>query len=227
MDAADLTITGTFDIQYLLTILASPSNGGTLTQGAAASNGPYYGPGTLVSIFEQAATGFVFTGWTGACSGTGACFVTMNAPASVTANFARPTYLLTINVPAGIQYTVNGFPYTGPSSTALPPGGYGLSLVSPQATGVGSQAVFESWSDGGAQSHNLAITSSAVTVTGTFNTQYLLTTNASPAGEGSVSPASGYYDAFSPVAPVAGAGAGSEFEYWSGACTGSNPFCFL
>lgn len=225
--AAGITVTGTFDTQYLLTTLASPSNGGTVTQSSASSNGPYYSPGTLVSIFQQAAAGFLFTGWSGACSGAGACFITISGPASVTSNFARPTYLLTIDVPAGIQYTVNGFPYSGPSSTALPPGGYGLSLVSPQSTGTGAQAVFESWSDGGAQSHDLFITSSAVTVTGTFKTQYLLTTTATPAAEGSVSPASGYYDAGSPVAPVAGASAGFEFEYWSGACTGSNPFCFV
>lgn len=35
-------------------------------------------------------SGSVFTGWAGACIGTGACEVTMEQAKSVTANFARP-----------------------------------------------------------------------------------------------------------------------------------------
>jgi uncharacterized repeat protein (TIGR02543 family) len=226
--ASNVNITGAFTTQYLLTTSASPVNGGTVTQTGAVSNGPYYDAGSIVSVFETPAPGYAFSGWSGACNGTGACFVTMNSPAAVTGNFAHPTYPVTINVPPGIQFSLGGFPLTGSTTIQLPAGDYGLSTASPQATSIGTQAVFLSWSDGGAQAHTLTVSSAAVTVTGTFKTQYLLTTNASPAPEGAVSPASGYYDAGSPVSPVAGAGDGFEFEYWSGGgCTGSNPFCFL
>ena len=225
--ASGVNITGNFTIQYLLTTSANPSNGGTVTQVSATSSGPYYDAGTLVTVFQSPAAGFTFTNWTGACSGTSACFVTMNAPATVTANFNRPTFLVTINVPAGIQYSLGGFPFTGPGSILLPAGSYFLSLASPQATAAGTQSAFVSWSDGGAQSHNLIVTSSAVTVTGIFKTQYLFTANASPSPGGTVSPPTGYYDAGSALVPTATPNSGFDFEYWSGACTGSNPFCLV
>lgn len=225
--STNVPITGNFKIQYLLTTSANPSNGGTVTQTGPTSNGPYFDAGTLVSVFESPAAGFTFTGWSGACSGTGACFVTMNAPASVTGSFNRPTYTVNINVPAGIQCSLGGFPFTGSASIPLPAGSYALSLASPQATAAGTQAVFVSWSDGGAQSHNLIVSAAAVTVTGTFKTQYLLTVTASPSAGGSVGPVTGYYDAGSPITPLATANSGFDFEYWSGACGGSNPFCFF
>ena len=67
--ASPITITGTFTTQYLLTTAASPGNGGSVTQVGPFSNGPYYDAGTLVTVFEQPSLGFVFTNWSGACSG--------------------------------------------------------------------------------------------------------------------------------------------------------------
>ena len=43
---------------------------------------------TAVSLSAVADTGSVFAGWSGACSGTGACNVTMNSAKIVTASFA-------------------------------------------------------------------------------------------------------------------------------------------
>ena len=111
--AANVSITGTFKTQYLLTSSANPSDGGSISLLGNASPGPYFDAGTLVSIFETPAQGYTFTSWSGACGGTGACFVTMNAPATVTANFARPVYTVSVNVPAGVQYSIGGFPFTG------------------------------------------------------------------------------------------------------------------
>jgi uncharacterized repeat protein (TIGR02543 family) len=48
-----------------------------------------YVPGTVVKLKARAADGSVFTGWSGACAGTGAtCTVTMDAAKSVTATFS-------------------------------------------------------------------------------------------------------------------------------------------
>ncbi|MGZ6125469.1 MAG: InlB B-repeat-containing protein, partial [Myxococcales bacterium] len=44
--------------------------------------------GTIVTLAVKASPGFVFIGWEGACSGQGACSVTMGADAFVTARFA-------------------------------------------------------------------------------------------------------------------------------------------
>jgi hypothetical protein len=44
--------------------------------------------GTSVTLTAVPATGFGFTGWSGACNGASTCTVTMNAAASVTASFS-------------------------------------------------------------------------------------------------------------------------------------------
>jgi hypothetical protein len=46
-----------------------------------------YPAGTSVTLTAVADAGSTFTGWSGACSGTGACAVLMDAPKSVTATF--------------------------------------------------------------------------------------------------------------------------------------------
>ncbi len=47
-----------------------------------------YANGKVVTLTATPSSGSAFTGWGGACSGTGACQVTMNAATSVTTNFA-------------------------------------------------------------------------------------------------------------------------------------------
>src|SRR5436190_7671627 len=47
-----------------------------------------YPGGTVVTLQAKPAAGSVFVGWGGACSGTGACSVTMNAPTTVRATFS-------------------------------------------------------------------------------------------------------------------------------------------
>ena len=47
-----------------------------------------FNPGTTVSLAAAANFGFVFNGWSGACSGSGPCTINLSAPASVTANFS-------------------------------------------------------------------------------------------------------------------------------------------
>jgi hypothetical protein len=42
-----------------------------------------------VALTATPADGWAFTGWTGACTGTGACSVTMNGPESVSASFTE------------------------------------------------------------------------------------------------------------------------------------------
>jgi hypothetical protein len=48
--------------------------------------------GAAVSLSSSASEGTAFAGWSGACSGTGACNLTMNADQSVTATFKFPDF---------------------------------------------------------------------------------------------------------------------------------------
>ena len=83
---ADKSVTAHFvpGIAYNLTVAADPAGGGTTEPAVGVHS---YAPGTVVSVTATPAAGYVFTGWGGACSGTGCCTVTMDANKTVTANF--------------------------------------------------------------------------------------------------------------------------------------------
>lgn len=74
--------------EFTLTI-TPPSNGSILcNSGAGAGNcATKYTKGTVVTLTETPASGFEFVGWTGDCSGTGVCSVTMSAAHTVGATF--------------------------------------------------------------------------------------------------------------------------------------------
>ena len=50
----------------------------------------FYVDGQSVDLTATPGAGFVFTGWSGDCTGTGACSVSMSQDRSVTATFAGP-----------------------------------------------------------------------------------------------------------------------------------------
>ena len=138
---------------------------------------------------------------------------------SITGTFTL-LYPITVIVPAGVQYTLAGSPLSGTTTTYVAPGSYALGSTSPQTIAAGTNAIFTSWSDGGALSHSLTVVASPITVIGTFQLQYLVTTLSSPLAGGTVIGA-GYYDRGSGVTLTSTANPGYEFDYWSGACSGA------
>jgi hypothetical protein len=61
-----------------------------------------YAAGTVVALSATPQSGWTFSGWSGACSGSGTCSTTMDSARSVTAAFeALPTYDLTVSISAG------------------------------------------------------------------------------------------------------------------------------
>lgn len=60
-----------------------------------------YATGTVVTLNAKSGRGIPFTGWSGACTGTGTCAVTMDAAKTVTATFGGggggDTFLLTVS----------------------------------------------------------------------------------------------------------------------------------
>ena len=76
----------------------SPAINCSITAGVAGATGcsGSYPNGTSVTLTATPATGHTFTGWSGACTGTGTCQVTMNQARNVTASFAAPPFTLTV-----------------------------------------------------------------------------------------------------------------------------------
>jgi uncharacterized repeat protein (TIGR02543 family) len=95
--------------QYTLTVSRSGMGSGTVTSSPAGINcgsgcSAAYNQGTVVTLTATASAGSTFQGWSGGCSGTGVCSVTMNANVTVTANFqgqGSPTLNLTPYQPQG------------------------------------------------------------------------------------------------------------------------------
>jgi PKD repeat protein len=82
------------------TVTSSPS-GISCISGSGVCGMPY-ASGTQVTLTPVASTGYVFSGWSGACTGTGSCVVSMNAAQSVTAVFSPQTFAVTATVgPSG------------------------------------------------------------------------------------------------------------------------------
>src|ERR1022692_4457124 len=120
--------------------------------------------------------------------------------------------------PSGLQFSVDGGPsQTAPQTLDRSQGSHTIAVASPQAGGSGTQYVFTSWSDGGAASHSITVGTSPATYTASFNTQYQLTTMASPPAGGTLTPPSGgYYDSGSVVFITNTPNSGYTFTSWSG-----------
>jgi hypothetical protein len=81
--ASSSDITPTNPTTYTLTTTTSGAGTGTIT-----GNTNTYTNGTTATLTATPTTGSTFTGWSGACSGTGSCQVSMTSNKSVTANFS-------------------------------------------------------------------------------------------------------------------------------------------
>src|SRR5262249_16837829 len=66
--------------------------------------------GSVVNLTATPHSGFMLTGWSRACTGTGACSVTMSAARSATATFGPITYPLTATKPGAGTGTVSSSP---------------------------------------------------------------------------------------------------------------------
>jgi len=75
-----------------LTVTSAGVGAGTVTSSPAGINCPgtcsaNFNDGTQVTLTATPASGFSFAGWSGACTGTGTCAVTLNAASTVTSSF--------------------------------------------------------------------------------------------------------------------------------------------
>jgi Divergent InlB B-repeat domain len=190
--------------------------------------------GTVVTLSAAPAPGSTFAGWSGACTGTADCMVTVESAVDVTATFTLQVLSLSVTR-AG----------TGAGSVTSAPAGitcgatcnadfdYGT-LVTLTAT-ASSGSTFSGWSGGGCTGVGSCVVTltaaTSVTATFTLDRHDLAvsklgsgagTITSAPAGINCGTTCTAAFDHGTPVTLTAAAAPGSTFVGWSGAgCSGT------
>jgi hypothetical protein len=198
--------------------------------------------GSTLTIVETPETGFIFTGWSGVCSGTSrSCTVVMDDNKSATGTFRKPR--LTVTVTGNGTVTGGGIACTGGSSsgcTSDESAGTDLTLTATP----GSGGSFNSWSGcTSTAGATCTVTMSADrTVTANFSggsvgpTTFPLSVSVTGGGtvtgggincgEGGTA-CSANLATGTNVTLTATPNAGQTFTSWGGACSGSSRTCSL
>jgi hypothetical protein len=162
---------------YTLTVAKAGTGSGTVTSlptgincGATCSAG-YLAP-TAVTLTAVPAAGSNFSGWSGACSGTAACAVSMSAAQSVTATFTLipvATPLTVVKAGTGVG-TVTSAP-AGINCGASCSASYLSGTVVTLTAAAGTGSTFAGWSNPCSGTGSCQVTVGPTTsVTATFNT---------------------------------------------------------
>ncbi len=202
---AETHVTATFGVAppstWTLTVSVAGTGAGTVNSSPAgiscASGGvgtcsAGFPDGTVVTLTQGAGSGSSFAGWSGGCSGGGACAPTLAGDVAVTATFdlaPPPSRLLTVNVPLlGVSTLVTSVPSgiscSGGACNHAFPDGTVVSLVASSPMG---DAAFLAWSGAcaGADPAACSVTMSADrTVSSSFAVLRTLSVNA--VGDGGV-----------------------------------------
>ncbi len=190
--------------------------------------------GTKATLTATPNAGAEFSGWSGACSGTGSCVVTMDAAQQVTATFIPTPTLLTMQV-TGLG-RVNGVTNEGdivcPRNTCKVELPYGTKVTLTATPNDGAE--FSGWSGACSGTGSCVVTMDAAQqVTATFTpTPTVLTMQVT--GLGRVNGVTNEGDIVCPrntckvelpygtkVTLTATPNDGAEFSGWSGACRGT------
>ena len=162
---------------FALTVTKAGTGTGTVTSNPAgiscgATCSASFTSGTVVTLTQAAGTGSTFAGWSGACTGTGACSVTISAAKAVTATFntTSTTFALTVTKAGTGTGTVTSSP-AGISCGATCSAGFASGTVVTLTKAAGTGSTFASWSGACTGTGACSVTMSAArAVTATFNT---------------------------------------------------------
>ena len=219
---------------YPLAVTASPATGGTITSSPAGISCP----GTCTASFPQnmqvtlsatPGTNDLFGGWSGACSGSSTCKLTMTAAETVTATFAAGATLTVTTAGTG-----TGKVTSSPAGISCPGTCTAKFALNTQVTlteAPGATYYFGGWSGACSGTTTCSVTMKAAeNVAAAFSPAGVLTVTESGNGTGTVtsSPAGincpGTCTAtFPPSTQVTLSetpGANYYFGGWSGACSG-------
>ena len=215
-------------------LVVTPAAGGSISSSPAglvcgATCSATYVVGTVVTLTPSPLSGALFAGWSGACSGSGACLVHMPGPTAVGATF---TYHLAVGHAgngAGTVSSVSGIACGATCGLDAPASSVVTLTAAPDGT-----SDFTGWSGGGCSGAGACVvTMDAVyTVTATFTRRAfgLDVTIVGAGGSVASSPAgiacasgicSASFTAGAVVGLTATAGSGATFAGWSGDCSGT------
>lgn len=161
---------------FMLTVTKAGTGSGTVTSSPSGINcgstcSANYSSGASVTLTAAAASGSTFSGWSGACTGTGTCTVSMTAARSVTATFggSTPTYALTLTKAGTGSGTVTSSPSginCGSTCNASYASGTSVTLTAAAASG----STFAGWTGACAGTGTCTVSMTAArSVTATFN----------------------------------------------------------
>jgi len=241
----DICDAGAIELQYpvddfsLQTMLAG-SGSGSLSSSPAGINCPgvcsaSYPVGIMVTLTPMPVSGSVFGGWSGDCSGMGACTVTMDQMRSVTATFDPEPVTLNVllDTPGGAAGNVSsnpaGIDCPGDCQQEYPPG----TSVTLTATPEPGSAL-NTW--GGICSATIgAVCTATLNMSGGTTVQFVLVENdpvlsVSLTGPGSITDNTGAincpgtctasYPSNISITLTATPDAGATFQNFTGACSG-------
>jgi hypothetical protein len=233
---ADTTVQASFALDDTLVVTRGGTGTGTVTSsdgtincGTACSH--QYTPGAVVTLTAAPGTQSTFTRWSGACSGTGTCTVTIDKATMVTATFTLNQYTLMVSKTGNGAGTVTSSPAgisCGATCSSKFDAGTAVTLTAAPSAG----STFTGW--GGACSGTGMCTvtiNAAASVTAMFTLQQVTlsvtksgngTVTSSPAGISCGGTCSGSFNYGATVTLTAVPGTGSQFAGWGGACSGTS-----
>ncbi len=220
-----------------LSITKTGTGAGTVTSSPAGINcgatcAFIFNSGTPVILTAAPAANSTFTGWSGACSGTGTCSVTIDAAKSVTANFTLQTFNVSVAKTGAGTGTVTSSP-TGINCGATCSASFnaGASVTLDATASAGS--IFTGWSGACTGTGTCVVTiDAAKSVTAIFDLQTFNLSVAkagtgtgvvtsSPAGINCGTNCSSSFNSGATITLTATPSAGSFFTGWSAGCTGT------
>jgi hypothetical protein len=108
---------------YTLSVSKSGTGSGTVSGpgiNCGSDCSETYNAGTTVTLTATPSSGSTFAGWSGDCSGTGSCTLTMNSNKSVTANFNQAAASGTLSCNSATSSSITlGYSYNNGSSVSL------------------------------------------------------------------------------------------------------------
>jgi hypothetical protein len=168
-------VTATFTVQiFALSVQKAGTGTGTVTStptgiSCGTDCTQDYAYATSVTLAQSAGAGSSFAGWSGGCTGTGACVVSMTQARTVNATFSSAAFPLTVTKAGTGSGTVTSAPVginCGADCTESYAGDTSVTLSQSALSG----STFSGWSGGGCSGTGACVVTmnQALTVTATF-----------------------------------------------------------